>query len=164
MLNRSDKEAIVEGLKGNIEKAKAIFVTNLIGVKSNEAVAIRKSVRDAKGSMVVTRNSLFERAALGTPAEEVLKNLKGPSAVAFAYDDAAAVAKCLKEAGKTHELVTLKGGIFEGKKLTAKEVMALADLPSRDQMLGTLLATFLAPVSAFARVMNEIKAKAESQQ
>ncbi len=164
MLNRSDKEAIVEGLKGNISKAKAIFVTNLIGLKSNDAVAIRKTVRDAKGTMVVTRNSLFERAAIGTPAEEVLKNLKGPSAVAFAFDDAAAVAKCLKNANKDNELVCLKAGLLDGKKLSAKEVMALADLPSRDQMLGTVLATFLAPVSAFARVMHEIKVKAEQQQ
>ncbi len=162
MLSRSDKEAIVEGLKANIDKAQAIFLTNLIGVSSNDAVAIRKGVRDAKGTVAVTRNTLFERAAKGTYAEEMLSNLKGPNAVAFAFEDAAAVAKCLKNAGKEHEIVELKGGILDGKSLSVSEVKALADLPSRDEMLGTLLATFMAPVSSFARVMNEIKTKAES--
>lgn len=162
MLSRSDKEAIVEGLKANIDKAQALFVTNLIGVASNDAVAIRKSVRDAKGAIAVTRNTLFERAAKGTYAEEMLSNLKGPTAVAFAFEDAAAVAKCLKEAGKNHEIVEFRGGLLEGKTLSVAEVKALADLPSRDEMLGTLLATFMAPASAFARVMNEIKLKAES--
>lgn len=161
MLSRSDKEAIVEGLKANIDKAQAIFLTNLIGVSSNDGVAIRKGVREAKGTIAVTRNTLFERAAKGTSAEEMLSNLKGPNAVAFAFEDAAAVAKCLKNAGKEHKVVELKGGLLDGKALSIEEVKALADLPSRDEMLGTLLATFMAPVSSFARVMNEIKMKAE---
>lgn len=161
MLSRSDKEAIVEGLKANIDKAQGIFLTNLIGVSSNDGVAIRKGIREAKGTISVTRNTLFERAARGTQAEEMLSNLKGPNAVAFAFEDAAAVAKCLKEAGKEHEVVELKGGLLDGKNLSIEEVKALADLPSRDEMLGTLLATFMAPVSSFARVMNEIKMKAE---
>ena len=53
--------------------AKAVFLTNLIGVESNEANEIRKQVRDSQGTIVITRNTLFERAAKGTPAEEMLK-------------------------------------------------------------------------------------------
>lgn len=162
MLSRSDKEAIVEGLKANIDKAQAIFLTNLIGVSSNDAVAIRKEVREAKGSVVITRNSLIERAAQGTSAEEMLKGLKGPNAVAFAFEDAAAVAKCLKNAGKDHEVVELKGGVLDGKSLSVNEVIALAELPSRDEMLGTLLATFNAPISALARVLFAIQEQKES--
>ena len=112
--------------------------------------------------MVVTRNTLFKKAAAGTPAEALVANLSGPHALAFAFDDAAAVAKCLKEAGATLELVELKGGILVGQMLTKAQVKQLADLPSRDQMLGTLLATFLAPVSAFARVLYAIQEKKES--
>lgn len=140
MLSRSDKETIVEGLKSNIEKAKAVFLTNLIGVEANEAVQIRKDVRQANGSIVVTRNTLFARAAAGTDCEKLLSELKGPHAVAFAFEDAVGVAKSLKEASKEHEIVKLKGGVLEGKELTLPEIMALADLPSLDQMLGTLLA------------------------
>ncbi len=161
MLNRSEKEAIIQDLHKDIGKAKAIFLTNLIGISSNDAVSVRKAVRDSNGKMVVTRNTLFRKAAVGTPAEALLADLKGPHAVAFAFDDPAAVAKCLKIAGSTLELVDLKGGVLDGQMLTKAQVKQLADLPSRDQMLGTLLATFLAPVSAFARVLYAIQEKKE---
>ncbi len=161
MLNRSEKEAIIQGLVTDIGRAKAIFLTNLIGIKSNEAVSVRKAVRDSNGKMVVTRNTLFKKAAAGTPVEALVANLSGPHALAFAFDDPAAVAKSLKEAGATLELVELKGGVLDGQILTKAQVKQLADLPSRDQMLGTLLATFLAPVSAFARVLYAIQEKKE---
>lgn len=162
MLNRAEKEAIIQNLKEDIGNAKAIFLTNLIGIKSNDAVSVRKSVRDVKGKLVVTRNTLFKKAAAGTPAEALFENLSGPHALAFAFEDPAAVAKCLKEAGATLEKVDLKSGMLDGKLLNKVEVKQLADLPSRDQMLGTLLATFMAPASAFARVLNAIKEKQEN--
>jgi len=161
MLSRSEKEAIIQDLNKDIGRAKAIFLTNLIGIKSNEAVSVRKAVRDSNGKMVVTRNTLFKKAAAGTSAEALVANLSGPHALAFAFDDPAAVAKSLKEAGASLELVELKGGVLDGQMLTKAQVKQLADLPSRDQMLGTLLATFLAPVSAFARVLYAIQEKKE---
>jgi large subunit ribosomal protein L10 len=161
MLKRVQKEAIVDSIKADISNAKAIFLTNLIGVKSSDAVAIRKSVRDVQGKVVITRNTLISRAGVGTPVEALLQNLKGPHALAFAYEDAAAVAKCLKKASEDHEVVEFKGGMLDGQTLTIPELKRLADLPSRDEMLGTLLATFNAPISALARVLNAIREKKE---
>jgi large subunit ribosomal protein L10 len=161
MLNRAEKEAIIQDLNKDIGRAKAIFLTNLIGISSNDAVSVRKAVRDNNGKMVVTRNTLFKKAAAGTPAEALVADLHGPHALAFAFEDPAAVAKSLKEAGANLELVELKGGVLDGQMLTKAQVKQLADLPSRDQMLGTLLATFLAPVSAFARVLYAIQEKKE---
>ena len=93
----------------------------------------------------------------------MLKDLKGPHAVAFAFEDAPGVAKVLKKAGKDHEVVELKGGILNGETLSLPQVMELADLPSREEMLGTVLATMMAPVSAFARLANSIKDECEAQ-
>lgn len=162
MLNRAEKEAIISDIKANIEKSQAIFLTNLIGITSNDAVSVRKAVRESNGKLIVARNTLFKKAAAGTPVEALVADLHGPHALAFAYDDAAATAKCLKTANTTMELVELKGGVLEGNLLSKAEVKQLADLPSRDQMLGTLLATFMAPASAFARVLHAIKEKKES--
>ena len=164
MLNRSDKEAIIGSLKTDIGRAQAVFLTNVIGIPSNDAVAIRKKIRDVKGKLVISRNTLLERAAQGTACEKLLTKLKGTNAVAFAFDDPAAVAKCLKDTGKELELVDLKGGMLGDKLLGLAEVKALAELPSRDQMLGTLLATFIAPVSALARVLHAIKEQKEQLQ
>lgn len=158
MMTRAEKDAVVSSIKEKIGKSQAVFLTNLVGIPSVDSVRIRKSVREAKGHMVITRNTLFARAAKGTIAEGLLADLKGSSAVAFAYEDAAAVAKIVNDAsGEFTDIVTIKGGVLGTQKLSKAEVVALAKLPSRDQMLGTLLATFNAPVSAFARVLFAIK-------
>lgn len=156
MLTKKEKNVIVDSLKNDMEKAQGIFLTNVIGLTSNDGVALRKEVRDAEGKLVVTRNTLFKLAAKGTTVEELLKDIKGPHALAFAFADAPRVAKALKVAGKKHEVVDLKAGIFEGKILSFENMQALADLPPRDEMLGTLLATFNAPIAALARVLFAI--------
>ena len=161
MLSREDKMKVVDSIRADIERADALFVTNMIGIASNDAVAIRKKIRQRRGKVVVVKNTLLGRASEGTGAEKLFKGLKGPHAVAFAFGDAPAVAKCLKEAGGDFELVRLEGGFLDGQLLTAPQVRALADLPSKEQMLGTLLATMMAPVSAFVRVLNAIREKRE---
>jgi large subunit ribosomal protein L10 len=162
MLTRAEKDVIIAGLNKKIVDANAIFLTNVIGLPSNDSNALRKSVREADGTLVVTRNSLFSKAAVGTDAEQLLSGLKGTQAVAFAFGDAPGVAKALKECGKEFELVELRGGLLDGKALSSEEVKMIADLPSRDEMLGTLLATFNAPVSALARVLFAIKESKEA--
>lgn len=161
MITREKKDAIIGDLNEKISNAKAVFLTNLIGTESNSANEIRKEIRDAKGALVITRNSLIERAAKGTPAENMLNGLKGPNAVAFAFEDAPAVAKALYEAGKELEVVTLTKGILGGKELEKAELEALAKLPSKDVMLATVLATMNAPISSFVRVMDEIRRQKE---
>ena len=90
--------------------------------------------------------------------------MKGSSCVAFAYEDAAAVAKIVNDAsGEFENIVTIRGGQLGTQKLSKADVVALAKLPSRPQMLGTLLATFNAPVSAFARVLFAIQEHKEQQ-
>lgn len=163
MLKRSQKEEVVKDLQDKIGKAQAVFLTNLVGLSSNDAAKVRKEIRDANGGVVVTRNTLFEIAAKGTPCEKLLAGLKGTNAVAFAFNEAPAVAKVLYEAGKEFkDLVDLKAGLLDGKALTAAQIVELAKLPSREQMLATLLATFNAPVSAFVRVLDAIKIQKEA--
>lgn len=164
MLTRSEKEGIVQNLKDNISKSQAVFLTNLIGLTSNDGVALRKKVRDANGLIIVARNTLFKRAAEGTTCEKMVDDLKGPQALAFAFTDAAAVAKALNDAGTASQgLVKLDAAVLDGKLLTAKDLKMLANLPSKDQMLATLLATMNAPISAFVRVLDAVKTKKETE-
>ena len=162
MLQKAEKDQIIGDLKTKIDASQAVFLTNVIGVTSNDTVELRKQLREVNGSLAVTKNTFMRIASQGTPCEEVFANLKGPNAVAFASDDAPAVAKVLKDFKKTSELVELRAGVLEGKVLSAADLTSLANLPSREQMLATLLATFNAPVSAFVRVMNAIKEEKEN--
>ena len=158
MMTRAEKDAVVSSIREKIQKSQAVFLTNLVGIPSVDSVRIRKHVREANGHISITRNTLFSRAAVGTYAEGLLKDLKGSTAVAFAYEDAAAVAKIVNDAaGEFDKIVTIKGGMLGDQTLSTAEVVALAKLPSRNEMLGTLLATFNAPVSAFARVLFAIQ-------
>ncbi len=163
MITRSQKDAVIADLKEKIEKSEALFLTNTIGIEANDAVSLRKKVRDASGTIVVTRNTLFGKAAEGTYAEELLSGLKGTNAVAFAFENPPAVAKALFETNKEFEKVSLGKGYLNKELLEASQVVELAKLPSKDEMLGTLLATFNAPISAFARLMNSIKDECEKQ-
>lgn len=157
MITREKKNAIVADLKDKITNARAVFLTNLIGVDSNGANEIRKKVRDNQGSVVITRNTLLELASKGTPAEGLFTGLKGPNAAAFAFEDAPGVAKVLYDAGKEQEVITLEKGILGDKELDKGELEALAKLPSKDVMLATVLATMNAPIGSFVRVLDAIK-------
>jgi len=163
MITRESKTAVINDLKEKITNSRAIFLTNVVGMEANDAVTLRRSIRESKGALVVTRNSLFGKAAEGTYAEDLLKGLKGTNAVAFAFEDAPGVAKALLETSKEIEAVTLGKGFLGEELLDENRVMALAKLPSRDEMLGTLLATFQAPVSSLARLINSIKDECEAQ-
>jgi large subunit ribosomal protein L10 len=161
VITRENKEKIVARIQENLNKSEAVFLTNFVGLTSNDANRIRKDIRDANGAVIIARNKLLQKAAEGTRSSEVFCNLKGPHAIAFAFKDAPAVAKVLYDAKKSFEMMTLEGGVLNGRVLTSKDVEALASLPSRDQMLATLLATFNAPVSAFVRVLDQIRQKKE---
>lgn len=163
MITREGKDLVIKDLKEKIENSSALFLTNLIGISANEAVALRKSVRNADGGIVVTRNSLFGKAAEGTYAEDLLKGLKGPNAVAFAFGEAPGVAKALYETSKELELVTLGKGYLGKELLDETKVAVLAKLPGRDEMLGTVLATMMAPVASLARLVNAVKDECEAQ-
>ena len=163
MITRESKDLVIKDLKEKIENSSALFLTNMIGISANEAVALRKSVREAEGKIVVTRNSLFGKAAEGTYAEDLLKGLKGPNAVAFAFGEAPAVAKALYESSQELELVTLGKGFLGTELLDETKVATLAKLPGRDEMLGTVLATMMAPVASLARLVSAIKDECETQ-
>jgi len=165
MLNRSQKEEIVKEVNALLTSSKAVFITNVVGMPSVESVKLRADIRSLKGQVVVTKNTLFKLAAEKTAAEDLLKNLSGPHALVFANEsgDPAAIAKALNTAIDAHPCISFKGGILDGKIISGQEVKQLAGLPSRDQMLGTLLATFMAPVSAFARVLHAVKEQKEQQ-
>src|SRR5690606_31269432 len=158
MMTRAEKDVVVAGIKANIEKAQAVFLTNLVGIPSVDSVRIRKQVREAKGHMVITRNTLFARAAKGTHVEGLLADLKGSTAVSFAFEDAPAVAKIINDAaGEFDGIVTVKGGMSDRKALSKAEFISLTKPPSRAEMLGTLLATFYALVFGFSRVLKAIR-------
>lgn len=166
--NEEKVKQIVEDLKA----ANAMWVINYTGLSVKESEELRHTVRDAGGQVKVLKNTLTARALqeLGLPTLEGI--LEGPSAFVFAIGDPVESAKAIKNFAKTNKKIKIKGGMMDGHQYDAAQVEAIADLPSREQLLSMLLQVMLgpatgvvrvlnAPMEYFARAVNSIKEKKE---
>jgi large subunit ribosomal protein L10 len=153
-MKRSDKEQLVVELKQKLEGATALYYTDFTGLNVKRMTELRRRLRRAKVEYVVIKNTLALRAV--NESGLVGERLRGPTGLVMSKD-AVAAAKVLTDFAKENEQrPTVKGGIFEGRPINAKQVSKLAAMPSREQMLSELGASMQAPMAAFAGAMNSL--------
>ncbi len=170
-LNRQEKEQVVTEMSAVIKDAGGIFVTDYRGLTVEQMTKLRADVRKAGGSFKVVKNTLLERAVEGTEYASLVDFFSGTTAVVIGKDDIAAVAKALKNFAKDAEKLQIRGGAMAGRKLTAKDVEALADLPSLDQLRAMLAGMLQQPAARIvgvlqapgAQVARVLKAYADKQ-
>jgi len=148
------KQQIVEEISGKLQKAVSAVLTDYRGLNVSEATKLRKELRDAGVEYRVLKNTLTQLAAEKVGLDGLKKDLVGPTAIAFSYDDPVAPAKILSKFVKDHKKMVLKAGVVEGKIIDADGVTALAELPSREVLLAQVLAGFQGPISGFVNVMS----------
>ncbi|MEG1548229.1 MAG: 50S ribosomal protein L10 [Clostridia bacterium] len=159
------KAAKVSEVREKIAKAQSVIIFDYRGLTVAQVTELRSNMRKAGVEYAVLKNSIVERAAMEANVDEsILEFLKGPSAFAFGYEDAATPAKILKETIKKYKKCEMKGGIVEGAVFNAETVNALADLPSREQLIARLLGSMMSPISKLAVVMGQIAEKAGAAQ
>ena len=158
--NVERKAEQVASVAEKIKKAQSIVVFDYRGISVAEDTELRAEMRKAGVEYAVIKNHIMERAceANGIDAANATV-LKGPSAVAFGYDDVAAPARILKAFIKKAKKCELKGGFVEKDILNATQVEAIADLPSREVMIARMLGSMMSPISKFAIAINEIAKK-----
>lgn len=150
------KYELVAGLKEKLEKSKAVFVGEYRGMTVAQSTDLRHKVREAGGELKVAKNTLFaiamKEAGLNALPEDMMK---GPNIFALCYDDPVSVAKVLKDYAndKTQKAFILKGGLLESQQLDLAQLMALAELPSKDVMRGQVVRTIAAPISGLVNVL-----------
>ena len=154
-LTKEEKETIAKKYQEWMEKSTALILVEYTGVNMNTLDSIRAKVREAGGEYHVIKNTLAKRAfdALGMPIEPGY--LVNSTAVGFAFENAAGVAKALAEFDKSTEVVKIKGGYLGKQLLSDIEVKALADLPPLPVVRAQLLGTILAPASKLVRTLAE---------
>ena len=157
-----EKQAVIDEIKGKLEKAQSAVVIDYIGISVAQADAMRKKLRESNIDYTVYKNKLVSRAVEGTKYE-VLKNaLSGPSAFAFSYEDAIAPARVISGIIKEYKKMEFKAGVIEGTFYDAEGVKAIATLPSRDELIAKFMGSIQSPVSKFVRTLQAISdAKAE---
>jgi large subunit ribosomal protein L10 len=149
---RPDKAAAVAELTEAFRDSSAAVLTEYRGLTVAELKELRRSLA-GNATYAVVKNTLTKIAARDAGIETFESLLVGPSAIAFVSGDPVEVAKGLRAFGKDHPKLVVKGGILDGKPLTADEIRKLADLESREVLLAKLAGGFIAPASQLVSVL-----------
>lgn len=166
-----EKAAAVNELKELFSSSTAAVLTEYRGLSVGQLQTLRRSVRE-NANYAVVKNTLTEIAAKEVGIEAFEGKMTGPSAIAFVHGDAVDVAKALRDFAKDNPQLIVKGGYMDGKALDETEMKKLADLESREVLLGRMAgaligaqskaaATFQAPISKIARAAEALRAKRE---
>ena len=143
---RPEKVQAVEDIKQRIDGAQAVFLTEYRGLSVKAQQTLRRSLRASGAEYKVVKMSLAQIAANELGHAEVADEMVGPTAIAFANADAVATAKALSDFAKDHEAFVLKSGLLSGQYLAPEQVLELAKLPSRDELLGRIAGAMKAPL------------------
>lgn len=155
-----NKKAIVSEIAQKMKESDSTVVVEYRGLNVAEVTQLRRELRAEGVEFKVYKNSLTQRAAEEIGANELVKDLVGPNAIAFGTD-AVAPARVLAKFAKDHENLVLKSGIVEGKVVGVDTIKELSNLPNREGMLSMLLSCLQSPVRSFACA---VKAVADSKE
>ncbi len=153
------KKVVVDEISNVIADADSVVLVNYSGLTVAQDTALRKSLREADISYKVDKNTMMNIAFQGTPCEELCKHLEGTNALAVSKSDATAPARVLAEFAKKNPQLELIAGIVEGGYYDAAGVKALADVPTREVLLGRLFGSMQSPIANLARVIKQIAEK-----
>jgi large subunit ribosomal protein L10 len=155
-VQKTDKERIVDQLAADLGSAETLIVTDYRGLTNKQLEALRDELLKHGARFRIVKNTLTRRAAEQAGAEALLVMLEGPTAIAFieSAGDPAAVAKALAATAKETNVLTLRGGILEGKALSGDEVDRLATLPPLDVLRGQLVGAIVAPLTQLLALVS----------
>lgn len=158
-MDRNKKEQVVAALVKCFKEAQTVMVTDFKGIPMEQLSELRLKLRAAGADYQVAKNTLVKLAAKGTPLEQLGDMMVGNNALAYTSGDPAALAKVLNDFAKGNDKFIIKGGTLGDKVLNPVQIKALASMPSREVMLGTLLGTLNAVPTNFVRVLAAVPQK-----
>jgi large subunit ribosomal protein L10 len=153
------KRPVVEEIANVVKDADSVILVNYSGLTVAQDTELRRNLRAAGISYKVYKNTMMRLAFEGTSCEALDQHLENTNALAVSKDDATAPVRVLAEFAKKNPKLELVAGVVEGKYFDQNAVKALADIPSRDILLGRLLGSMQSPIANFARVIKQIAEK-----
>ncbi|HET9887310.1 MAG TPA: 50S ribosomal protein L10 [bacterium] len=155
----TEKTAVIEQLQSELKEADAVFLADFTGLDVASMTKLRRKCHENGVSLHVVKNTLAVKASRANQLDGLVPHLKGATAVAVAKGDPSAPARILREFQKENDKLKLKAGVVEGQILSGAEVTALANLPSRDQLISQVMQLALAPTQSVVYVLNGLLAK-----
>jgi large subunit ribosomal protein L10 len=149
-VKKQDKELVVAELTDRLRTSETLLVADYRGLTMPQIDALRTRLLESGARFSVVKNTLGRRAAEAAGSDALLTLLEGPSAIAFleADGDMVAAAKALADMARESKILAIKGGVLQGRAMTADEVESLATLPPLEVLQGQVLAAIIAPVTA----------------
>jgi len=157
-LNLEEKKAVVAEVSEQVSGAQAIIIAEYRGMEVGQMTVLRAKARAAGVYFRVLKNTLARRAVADTPFAGLSDQMVGPLAYAMSSDPVA-VAKVIHDYAKTNDKFVVKGGAMANFVMTPKDVVALASMPSREELIARLMGTMQAPVTKFVQTLNEVPTK-----
>ena len=157
-LSLEQKQAMVSEVSAQLKGAQTVIVAEYRGLDVGRITQLRSKARKSGLYLRVLKNTLARRAVQGTPFEKLSDQMVGPLMYGISQDPVAG-AKVLSEFAKDNELFVIKAGAMANSLMSAKDIKALALLPSREELLARLMGTMQAPVAKLVRTMNEVPAR-----
>jgi large subunit ribosomal protein L10 len=153
---KPEKVEAVKDFRERVSRAKAIYLTDNKGLTVKDMTDLRRQCFEAKIDFLVVKNTFSRMVLKEHGYEDVLDKLVGPTAIAIGYDDGTVPARVLHKFASANEKLVIKGGIFEGRAISAKDVAAIKDLPTREQALSMIVTALNAPVQNFHNVITAV--------
>ena len=159
ILNQKKEE--VSKLAAEMKEAKLILLTDYRGITVEGDTELRKNLRNANANARVIKNNITRRALAEAGIEGLEDKLVGPTAVILSNEDYLEPSKVIYNFTKSNDFYKIKGGVIDGKVMTAEEIITLAKLPSRETLLSMLAGALLSNISKVAVALNEVKKQKE---
>ncbi len=159
ILNQKKEE--VSKLAEQMKEAKLILLTDYRGINVTDDTTLRKDLRNAGAKYTIIKNNITKRALAECGIEGLEEKLEGPTAVVMSSEDYLEPSKVIYKFTKDNEYYTIKGGVIEGKVMTAEEIITLAKLPSRETLLSMLAGALLGNISKVAVALDQVRIQKE---
>ena len=155
-MKKEDKERVVAQLTEYLRSSQTLIVADYRGLTMPQIDALRGRLIEHGARFAVVKNTLTRRAAEAAGADAVLALLEGPSAIAFVESDGdpVAVAKALADAARTTRILTIRGGVLEGRAIEASDIEELAKLPPVDILRSQVLGTVIGPLTGILAIFT----------
>ena len=158
----AQKEKAVEELAAKIKEAKIVLLTDYRGISVEDVTTLRADLRKNDSEYKVIKNNIIRRALAENGIEGLDDLLEGPTAVIMNNEDYLEAAKAIYNYSKDNDFYKIKGGVIEGKVMTAEEIITLAKLPSRETLLSMLAGALLGNISKLAVALGEVQKQKEN--
>lgn len=158
------KEEEVKALAEKFKEAKLVLLTDYRGINVSDDTKLRTEVRNANAEYKIIKNNIVKRALNANGENGLDSLLEGPTAVVMSNEDYLEPSKVIYNFTKGNDFYKIKGGIIDGKVMTAEEIITLAKLPSRETLLSMLAGSLLGTISKFAVALDQVRIQKEEAQ